>query len=110
MLYEVITRTKYSQAMRAAVLDAQGASRTLEMGCYGIGVTRVVAAGIEQNHDERGIALPAALAPFAACLSRYVSKTHGQGRDHCNQPSRITSYTVCYTQLLRIVPGLRSCW
>jgi len=61
-------RTKYSQAMRAAVLDAQGASRTLEMGCYGIGVTRVVAAGIEQNHDERGIALPAPLAPFEACL------------------------------------------
>jgi prolyl-tRNA synthetase len=57
-------RTKYSQAMHAAVLDAQGASRTLEMGCYGIGVTRVVAAGIEQNHDERGIALPAPLAPF----------------------------------------------
>jgi len=61
-------RTKYSQAMHAAVLDAQGASRTLEMGCYGIGVTRVVAAGIEQNHDERGIALPAPLAPFEACL------------------------------------------
>jgi len=61
-------RTKYSQAMQAAVLDAQGASRTLEMGCYGIGVTRVVAAGIEQNHDERGIALPAPLAPFEACL------------------------------------------
>ncbi|HEX5093960.1 MAG TPA: proline--tRNA ligase [Burkholderiales bacterium] len=61
-------RTKYSQAMHAAVLDASGASRTLEMGCYGIGVTRVVAAGIEQNHDERGIALPAPLAPFEACL------------------------------------------
>jgi prolyl-tRNA synthetase len=61
-------RTKYSQAMHAAVLDAHGASRTLEMGCYGIGVTRVVAAGIEQNHDERGIALPAPLAPFEVCL------------------------------------------
>jgi prolyl-tRNA synthetase len=54
--------------MRAAVLDATGASRTLEMGCYGIGITRVVAAAIEQHHDERGIALPAALAPFEACL------------------------------------------
>jgi prolyl-tRNA synthetase len=61
-------RTKYSQALGAAVLDAQGESRPLEMGCYGIGVTRVVAAAIEQHHDERGIALPAALAPFAACL------------------------------------------
>jgi prolyl-tRNA synthetase len=61
-------RTKYSEAMKATVLDSRGASRPLEMGCYGIGVTRVVAAAIEQYHDERGIALPAALAPFAVCL------------------------------------------
>ncbi|HJS38112.1 MAG TPA: proline--tRNA ligase [Burkholderiales bacterium] len=61
-------RTKYSEALKAAVLDATGASRTLEMGCYGIGVTRVVAAAIEQHHDERGIALPAALAPFSVCI------------------------------------------
>jgi prolyl-tRNA synthetase len=61
-------RTKYSEALGAAVLDAKGESRPLEMGCYGIGVTRVVAAAIEQHHDERGIALPAALAPFVACL------------------------------------------
>ncbi len=61
-------RTKYSEAMGAAVLDAKGETRPLEMGCYGIGVTRVVAAAIEQHHDARGIALPAALAPFAACL------------------------------------------
>ncbi len=61
-------RTKYSEALKATVLDAKGASRPLEMGCYGIGVTRVVAAAIEQNHDERGIALPAALAPFAVSL------------------------------------------
>ncbi len=61
-------RTKYSEAMGATVLDAKGGSRTLEMGCYGIGVTRVVAAAIEQNHDERGIALPAAIAPFEVCL------------------------------------------
>jgi prolyl-tRNA synthetase len=61
-------RTKYSAAMGASVLDEKGAARPLEMGCYGIGVTRVVAAAIEQHHDERGIALPPALAPFAACL------------------------------------------
>ena len=61
-------RTKYSEALKAAVLDATGAARTLEMGCYGIGVTRVVAAAIEQHHDERGIALPAALAPFSVCI------------------------------------------
>jgi len=60
--------TKYSDAMGARVLDAKGATRTLEMGCYGIGVTRVVAAAIEQHHDERGIALPAALAPFGVCV------------------------------------------
>jgi prolyl-tRNA synthetase len=61
-------RTKYSAALKATVLDASGSARPLEMGCYGIGVTRVVAAAIEQHHDERGITLPAALAPFEACL------------------------------------------
>jgi prolyl-tRNA synthetase len=60
--------TKYSEALKATVLDAKGASRPLQMGCYGIGVTRVVAAAIEQHHDERGIALPPALAPFAVSL------------------------------------------
>jgi prolyl-tRNA synthetase len=61
-------RTKYSEAMKATVLDEKGAARPMEMGCYGIGVTRVVAAAIEQHHDERGIMLPAPLAPFAASL------------------------------------------
>ena len=56
--------TKYSDAMDATVLDAQGNKRSMHMGCYGIGVTRVVAAAIEQNHDERGIVWPAAIAPF----------------------------------------------
>ena len=61
-------RTKYSAALKATVLDAKGTPRVLEMGCYGIGVTRVVAAAIEQHHDDRGIALPAALAPFSVCI------------------------------------------
>ncbi len=61
-------RTKYSEAMKATVLDDKGAAQPMEMGCYGIGVTRVVAAAIEQGHDERGIVLPAPMAPFAACL------------------------------------------
>ncbi len=56
--------TKYSETMDASVLDADGAKRAMHMGCYGIGVTRVVAAAIEQNHDERGIIWPAAIAPF----------------------------------------------
>ena len=59
---------KYSEAMNAAVLDEQGKSAVMFMGCYGIGVTRVVAAAIEQNHDERGIVWPEPLAPFHVSL------------------------------------------
>jgi prolyl-tRNA synthetase len=55
---------KYSEAMKASVQDEQGRDIAMHMGCYGIGVTRIVAAAIEQNHDERGIAWPAPLAPF----------------------------------------------
>ena len=55
---------KYSNAMGATCLDESGQATTLEMGCYGIGVSRIVAAAIEQNHDERGIVFPAAMAPF----------------------------------------------
>jgi len=55
---------KYSEAMKATVLDEAGKDVTMLMGCYGIGVTRVVAAAIEQNHDERGIIWPDPLAPF----------------------------------------------
>jgi prolyl-tRNA synthetase len=61
-------RTKYSEAMKATFLDEKGETRPMEMGCYGIGVTRIVAAAIEQNHDERGIAFPRPMAPFEASL------------------------------------------
>jgi prolyl-tRNA synthetase len=61
--------TRYSEAMGATYLDAAGQSHLIEMGCYGIGVTRVVAAAIEQNHDERGIVWPAAMAPFAVAIA-----------------------------------------
>ena len=57
-------RTKYADALKATFLDAQGKVKIIEMGCYGIGVSRIVAAAIEQNFDERGIALPTAMAPF----------------------------------------------
>jgi prolyl-tRNA synthetase len=57
-------RTKYSSLMGLTFLDEGGKSQLMEMGCYGIGVTRVVAAAIEQNHDERGIRFPASMAPF----------------------------------------------
>jgi prolyl-tRNA synthetase len=60
--------TKYSQAMNASFLDETGKPRLMEMGCYGIGVTRILGAAIEQNHDERGIVWPVALAPFAAVI------------------------------------------
>jgi prolyl-tRNA synthetase len=59
---------KYSAAMHATVLDESGADTQMLMGCYGIGVTRVVAAAIEQNHDDRGIVWPEALAPFHVVL------------------------------------------
>jgi prolyl-tRNA synthetase len=61
-------RTKYSDALKAVFLDEKGQSRPMEMGCYGIGITRIAAAAIEQNHDERGIVFPRQIAPFEACL------------------------------------------
>jgi prolyl-tRNA synthetase len=60
--------TKYSEAMKLNVLSEQGKPVTLIMGCYGIGVSRVVAAAIEQNYDDRGILWPQALAPFQVAL------------------------------------------
>jgi len=61
-------RTRYSESMKATFLDEAGASRAFEMGCYGIGVTRIVGAAIEQNHDERGIVFPEPIAPFQVAL------------------------------------------
>jgi len=59
---------KYSEPMKALVLDEAGRETALYMGCYGIGVTRIVAAAIEQNHDERGIIWPEPIAPFQVVL------------------------------------------
>jgi prolyl-tRNA synthetase len=60
--------TKYSAAMKASFLDQNGKPQLLEMGCYGIGITRLPAAAVEQNHDERGIIWPDALAPFTVVI------------------------------------------
>ncbi|MEQ9860486.1 proline--tRNA ligase [Pectobacterium cacticida] len=60
--------SKYSEALKATVQGEDGRNQTLTMGCYGIGVTRVVAAAIEQNHDERGIIWPDAIAPFQVAI------------------------------------------
>lgn len=61
-------RDKYSRALNATFLDKNGKSQVMEMGCYGIGITRVVAAAIEQNHDERGIIWTEAMAPFSVVI------------------------------------------
>ncbi len=60
--------TKYSEAMNATVLDQNGKALTMSMGCYGIGVSRIVAAAIEQNHDDYGIVWPDAIAPFQIAI------------------------------------------
>lgn len=61
-------RSKYSAAMKASFLDDHGKERPFEMGCYGIGITRIVGAAIEQGHDERGIVWPDPIAPFQVAI------------------------------------------
>ncbi|HYC37335.1 MAG TPA: proline--tRNA ligase [Usitatibacter sp.] len=61
-------RTAYTEKMGVTYIDETGATRPMEMGCYGIGVTRVVAAAIEQNHDDKGIIWPDPMAPFLVCI------------------------------------------
>jgi len=61
-------RQKYAEALNCAYLDENGKSQIMEMGCYGIGVSRIVGAAIEQGNDDKGIILPPAIAPFEVCL------------------------------------------
>jgi prolyl-tRNA synthetase len=61
-------RTKYSSVLKCNFLDETGRQQPMEMGCYGIGITRIVAAAIEQNHDERGIIWPQSIAPFTLAI------------------------------------------
>lgn len=74
---------KYSEAMNATYLDAEGKDRFMVMGCYGIGVGRTVAAAIEQNHDENGMALPFAIAPFEVEVLP-VNTTHAESMEIAN--------------------------
>ena len=74
-------RTKYSKALNLAFLDEGGKSQIMEMGCYGIGVTRVVAAAIEQNHDERGVIFPPSIAPFDIAIVPIGMKKSAQVKD-----------------------------
>ena len=76
---------KYSEAMQCTVLNEQGKTATLLMGCYGIGVSRVVASAIEQNHDDRGIIWPDALAPFQVALIPMKMESSEAVRDTTEQ-------------------------
>jgi prolyl-tRNA synthetase len=77
--------TKYSQAMNAHVLDENGKAVIMTMGCYGIGVSRVVAAAIEQNHDDNGIIWPQAIAPFQLALLPMNMHKSQRVRDYSEQ-------------------------
>ena len=74
-------RTKYAKALNLAFLDEGGKSQIMEMGCYGIGVTRVVAAAIEQNHDERGVIFPPSIAPFDIAIVPIGMKKSAQVKE-----------------------------
>ena len=73
--------TKYSEAMKATFLDENGKPQPLVMGCYGIGVTRILGAAIEQNFDARGIVWPAAIAPFQVVICPVGADKNEQVRD-----------------------------
>jgi prolyl-tRNA synthetase len=91
--------TKYSQAMNATVLNEQGQNQVMIMGCYGIGVSRVVASAIEQNHDERGIIWPEALAPFQVALlpmNMHTSERLQQAAEKLYQELRGAGFDVLF--------------
>ena len=88
---------KYSTAMNATVLDENGKTVTMEMGCYGLGVSRVVAAAIEQNHDENGIIWPDAIAPFQVAivtLKAHKSPTVAEAGEKLYEQLRQAGYDV----------------
>jgi prolyl-tRNA synthetase len=77
--------TKYSEAMKATCLDNNGKAALMAMGCYGIGVSRIVAAAIEQNNDARGIIWPDAIAPFQIVITPIGYKKSENVRNFCDQ-------------------------
>ena len=79
--------TKYSEAMGATYLDAEGRERPIEMGCYGIGISRMIAAAVEQNHDDNGIIWPFSIAPFHVLLLpiNYQDKSIAEATDRLYQ-------------------------
>ena len=88
---------KYSKALNATVLDENGKTATMSMGCYGIGVSRIVAASIEQNHDDRGIIWPDAIAPFRVAvvlLNGHKSPAVAEAGEKLYQQLQQASYDV----------------
>ncbi|MCM0611757.1 proline--tRNA ligase [Marinobacter sediminum] len=88
---------KYSRAMNATVLDENGKSVVTEMGCYGVGVSRIVAASIEQNHDDKGIIWPDAIAPFQVAivtLNAHKSPTVAEAGEKLYEQLRQAGYDV----------------
>jgi prolyl-tRNA synthetase len=81
---------KYAEAMQCTVLDADGKATVLAMGCYGIGVSRIVAAAIEQNHDDAGILWPAAMAPWQVAVCMINPK---------NDPAVVAAADALYREL-----------
>ena len=77
--------TKYSEAMKATVLNENGKDQPMIMGCYGIGVTRVVASAIEQNHDDKGIIWPSSIAPFEIAIVPLNIQKSERVREHAEQ-------------------------
>lgn len=92
--------TKYSEALKATFLDDNGKPAVLQMGCYGIGVTRIVGAAIEQNHDARGIIWPRAIAPYEVVICRWAGakvKLFVTPRWRCTRRCARAAWTSCST-------------
>jgi prolyl-tRNA synthetase len=91
--------TKYSKAMKATILNENGKEQAMTMGCYGIGVSRIVAAAIEQNHDDNGIIWPAAIAPFQIAIvpiNMHKSDTVKQACEDLYSELRAAGYDVLF--------------
>ena len=108
---------KYSKAMNAVVLDQDGKERVMIMGCYGIGVSRIVAAAIEQNHDEPGIVWPDPMSPFDVTVLVLNPKNsrarHSRSRGSCTYSCSGPVSRFCWT-IATPVPASSSrkpiCW
>jgi prolyl-tRNA synthetase len=77
-------RTKYSELLKCQYLDRDGKNKPTEMGCYGIGVSRIVAAAIEQGHDDKGIIWPASIAPYSLAIAAIGYKKSELVKNFCN--------------------------